>query len=243
MLPEEPAREPAVDCPIAATIIRSFRAGPVQLLTIPGQAAAMVRHRHALVAAALLALGPSVAGAQSSLPDPARTPGAVNPAVTEANIDATICVPGWSHTIRPPREITDELKRRKIQQYGYADRRPSLYEEDHLVPLGLGGAPTDPRNLWPQPRDPPDGWSASKKDELEAALNHLVCAHGVRLDEAQHAMANNWHEAYTRFIGSASAAAAATAPGIASARSSRPATSCPNDRIVWVNTRSGRLPL
>jgi hypothetical protein len=29
---------------------------------------------------------------------------------------------------------------------------PSLYEEDHLIPLELGGAPRNPKNLWPEPR-------------------------------------------------------------------------------------------
>ncbi len=38
-------------------------------------------------------------------------------------------------------------------EYGYADRNPAHYQEDHLVPLELGGAPRDPRNLWPQPND------------------------------------------------------------------------------------------
>ena len=36
------------------------------------------------------------------------------------------------------------------------------YEYDHLVPLELGGAPNDPRNLWPEP-----GASPNPKDELE----------------------------------------------------------------------------
>lgn len=28
---------------------------------------------------------------------------------------------------------------------------PQDYHVDHLVPLCVGGAPKDPRNLWPQP--------------------------------------------------------------------------------------------
>jgi hypothetical protein len=27
---------------------------------------------------------------------------------------------------------------------------PKDYEEDHLISLELGGAPRDPKNLWPQ---------------------------------------------------------------------------------------------
>jgi hypothetical protein len=36
------------------------------------------------------------------LPDPACTPGALNPDVTQASIGSTICVSGWTATIRPP---------------------------------------------------------------------------------------------------------------------------------------------
>jgi hypothetical protein len=78
------------------------------------------------------------------LPDPARTPGAINPAVTQETIGSTICVRGWTRTIRPPGQYTSALKRQQIRDFGYADRRMSDYEEDHLVPLGLGGSPTDP---------------------------------------------------------------------------------------------------
>ena len=92
-------------------------------------------------------------------------------------------------------------KRRQIREYGYADRHLSSYEEDHLVPLDLGGSPTDPRNLWPEPRDSPDGWSADRKDELEAELGRLVCEGRLPLAEAQRAIATNWIAAYRRFVG------------------------------------------
>jgi hypothetical protein len=69
----------------------------------------------------------AVAGAppalgQGALPDPARTPGAVNPAVTQDNIASTICVRGWTRTIRRPRQFTSALKREQIREFGYADR-------------------------------------------------------------------------------------------------------------------------
>jgi hypothetical protein len=102
--------------------------------------------------------------------------GAINPAVTQKTIDHTICARGWTRMVRPPVQYTEELKRQQIRTFGYHDRRLSQYEEDHLIPLGLGGAPADPRNLWPEPRTSPDGWGADRKDELEFALNQLVCA-------------------------------------------------------------------
>jgi hypothetical protein len=141
-----------------------------------------------------------VSGDARSLPDPTLTPGALNPAVTEATIDTTICVRGWTRAVRPPAKYTEALKRRQIREYGYGDRRLRSYEEDHLVPLDLGGSPDDPRNLWPEPRQAPGGWDADRKDELEAALVRLVCSHQVPLQEVQRAIARDWIAAYRRFV-------------------------------------------
>ena len=73
-----------------------------------------------LVAACALAIAPFAASAQSSLPDPALTPGAINPAVTQDDIQSTICVRGWTRTVRPPERYTYRLKRQQIRAYGYA---------------------------------------------------------------------------------------------------------------------------
>jgi hypothetical protein len=151
-----------------------------------------------LVLATLLASG---ARAQSSLPDASTTPGAINPAVTQKTIGETICARGWTRMVRPPVQYTEELKRQQIRTFGYHDRRLSQYEEDHLIPLELGGAPADPRNLWPEPRTSPDGWGADRKDELEFALNQLVCAGRLPLREAQRAIATDWIAAYRRYVG------------------------------------------
>ncbi len=152
------------------------------------------------IAFVLSLLASSPALAQSALPDPARTPGALNPEVTQATIGSTICVPGWTRTVRPPEQYTSALKRRQIREYGYADQRMSDFEEDHLVPLVLGGAPYDPRNLWPEPRSTADGWTARVKDDLEAALGREVCSGRVPLAEAQQAIAADWIAAYNRFV-------------------------------------------
>ncbi len=100
----------------------------------------------------------------------------------------------------PPAEYTEALKRRQIREYGYADRRLRFYEEDHLIPIGIGGSPDDPRNLWPEPRETADGWNADCKDELEAVMARLVCARQVSLREAQRAIATDWISAYRRFV-------------------------------------------
>ncbi len=140
------------------------------------------------------------AHAQSSRPDPTRTPGALNPEVTQETIGATICIGGWTRTVRPPREYTSALKRQQIREWGYVDRRMDRYEEDHLEPLALGGAPFDPRNLWPEPREPADGWGADRKDELELVLNERVCSGQLSLAEAQRAIATDWIAAYRRYV-------------------------------------------
>ena len=78
------------------------------------------------------------------------TPGAVNPDVTQATIGSTICVRGWTRTVRPPVDYTNALKVKQMRMYGEAGDS-SRYQEDHLISLELGGAPSDPRNLWPEP--------------------------------------------------------------------------------------------
>ena len=140
------------------------------------------------------------AHAQDSLPNPSRTPGATNPAVTQENIGETICVRGWTRTVRPLEEFTYQMKRRQLREWRYENRRLRDYEEDHLVPLALGGAPNDARNLWPEPRISADGWGADRKDELEATLSRLVCSGQLRLAAAQAAIATDWTAAYRRYV-------------------------------------------
>jgi hypothetical protein len=69
--------------------------------------------------------------------------------VTQANIDQTICVSGYTTTVRPPESVTEAVKVRAMAAYGLAGL--GSYELDHLIPLELGGAPADIRNLWPEP--------------------------------------------------------------------------------------------
>ena len=134
----------------------------------------------------------------ADLPNPSITPGADNPNVTQANIQDTVCVKGYTKSIRPPAYFTNKLKKHQIREYGYSERNPRLFEEDHLVALSIGGAPEDPRNLWPEPRN--TEWGAEKKDQLEFVLYKLVCAGVVPLAEAQHVMATNWIDAWKKYV-------------------------------------------
>jgi hypothetical protein len=65
--------------------------------------------------------------------------------------------------------------------------RTSDYEEDHLIPLEIGGAPRDERNLWPQP------WpEAREKDREENQLHDQVCTHRLTVRAAQAQMLRDW---------------------------------------------------
>ena len=63
----------------------------------------------------------------------------------------------------------------------------SHYEYDHLVSLELGGAPNDPRNLWPEP-----GKIPNPKDRVENRLHRDVCDHKITLIVAQRQIAKDW---------------------------------------------------
>src|SRR5690348_7270852 len=61
-----------------------------------------------------------VFGMDQALPNHQLTPGAYNPAVTQGDIRETICVRGYTKTIRPPEKYTERLKRMGIRKYGYS---------------------------------------------------------------------------------------------------------------------------
>jgi hypothetical protein len=142
----------------------------------------------ALVASTVLAIGllggfRSGPSAPALSPDRASwklTPGVVNPDVTQETIGETICKHGWTKTIRPPTGYTNALKVEQMQAYHRVGTL-SDYQEDHLISLELGGHPTDPRNLWPEPVE-----RATEVDTaVEDALNEKVCSGEMTLDEAQ----------------------------------------------------------
>lgn len=154
-----------------------------------------------------------VGGSGGILPDRAVTPGATNSSVSQGDIASTICVSGWTTTVRPPSSYTSQLKLDQLRA-GYAyngDLNPADYEEDHLIPLELGGAPSDVHNLWPEPSTAATGGSKAK-DELEDKLHTLVCSGQLTLATAQQAVASNWWDAYESYVAAAAAPAPAPAP-------------------------------
>jgi uncharacterized protein YgiM (DUF1202 family) len=150
-----------------------------------------------------LSANPTRVGPTDIYPDPTRTPGATNPDITQANIGANICNPSWStKTIRPPVSYTNPLKTQQIREYGYADKNLADYEEDHLISLELGGSPTDPKNLWPEPYKTTltDG-GARFKDRVENYLHDQVCAGKLTLQEAQQQIVGDWYQVYGEAFG------------------------------------------
>lgn len=135
------------------------------------------------------------------LPDPKLTPGALNPAVRQSTIHSTICVSGYTSTIRPSSSYTTALKIRQLDaSYNFhGDTNTGDYEEDHLISLELGGSANSANNLWPEPYNARAG--ARVKDQLENKLHDLICAGVISLRTAQHAIADNWWRAYQHYIG------------------------------------------
>jgi len=172
----------------------------------------------AVLLTAFLLATPIVAGAQPALhhvgpsylyPDPATTPGVVNPDITQANIRETICNPQWStKSVRPPVSYTNHLKAQQLAASRFKDKTSSHYEEDHFISLELGGNPRDPRNLWPEMWGtpgtpltsrgpfPPYLVGAKAKDAVENQLHKEICAGTLTLHEAQQIIATDWFQYY-----------------------------------------------
>lgn len=145
--------------------------------------------------------------APSATPTPAASPTATatpcqaaqtvfcvaNPQVTQATIGSTICKRGWTATIRPPVSYTEPLKVRQMQAEGLTGSS-SGYEEDHRLPLELGGDPRDPHNLSPEPHP-----SSYAKDRDENAFKAEVCSGKLTLGEAQQEFIAKWLGPYPAY--------------------------------------------
>jgi hypothetical protein len=125
----------------------------------------------------LLIMGMSQAWAQT-----------LNLDVTQENIATTICVPGWTATVRPPVAFTNKIKKALMLQKHLDWATNYQYELDHIEPLALGGAPSDKNNLMLQP------WSeAHVKDALESKYHKLVCDGKLTLAQGRACFLKDWH--------------------------------------------------
>ena len=150
-----------------------------------------------LFGVALIILPSNVFASDPVLQIATVTPGAINLDVTQSNIHSTICVSGYTASIRPSSIYTTKLK--KLQLSGpyaiYKDSKTSDFEEDHLISLEIGGSPTSVLNLWPEPYA-----GARLKDILENKLHELVCSDTLALDFAQQAISSNWYAVYEKYV-------------------------------------------
>ena len=91
----------------------------------------------------------------------------------------------WNNCYKSPAQ----LKRKQMRAYRDTGSM-SDYQEDHFISLELGGDPTDPRNLWPEPYP-----RASQMDQIENELNAKVCGGQLTLAQGQ---AEEAHIKYTQ---------------------------------------------
>ena len=110
--------------------------------------------------------------------------GSVNPAVTPATLQTTICAPGWAESVRPPTSYTGPIKARLLRQAGATEAR--AYQLDHVIPLELGGDPRALTNFALQPES-----EALMKDRVEDAVHADVCAGKLTLAKGQ-AIFGDW---------------------------------------------------
>src|SRR5581483_11972185 len=124
------AASPAKGVPMSSTPPARHR--PSRILTLA--AAVMLASGVAVAVDAGVAYAASCSRSYLPLPDPSCQPGAYNPDVTQSTIATTICVSGWTATVRPSSSYTTALKIQQIAEYAYSDTSTADYEEDHLVP-------------------------------------------------------------------------------------------------------------
>jgi hypothetical protein len=146
---------------------------------------------------AIGALALSLGAAQAAdLPDPALTPGVIDPACTVETLRTT--------TTTGRRTTTAAMKAEAYRKYGMVPHHgacdgPRGCEVDHRVPLEVCGA-DDQANLWPMPYAGPCG--AGDKDRLENQTKADILAGTISLEEGQRRfLASDWREEYRARFG------------------------------------------
>jgi hypothetical protein len=136
----------------------------------------------------------TASGSTSPAPQAQTVPAeALNPDVRQDTIQQTICVPGYTASVRPSTSYTNGIKLKLLRERGLPATEASAMELDHRVPLALGGHPRNLLNLRLQRWEGDDG--AKKKDALERKLQREVCAGRVKLEAAQRQMYFDWRSA------------------------------------------------
>ena len=194
----------AITC-VWLVLLAIVAASGCRQLRLPPQPPPPLNYPGAILPAPLLT---NRTGPSHVYPDPVRTPGALNADITQQTINATICNQDWNGqnpwthkdergtaSIRPPSSYMAALKKYQIAVLALPGKL-SEYEEDHLIPLELGGNPVDVENLWPQAYQPVPG--ATEKNQVEHWLHEQVCAGATTLAAAQDAIRTDWYAVYQR---------------------------------------------
>ncbi len=122
----------------------------------------------------------------------------LNHEVRQDTIDMTICMPGYTASVRPSTSFTNGVKAKLVREAGLPGEATSDYVLDHHVPLAVGGHPRNLRNLVLQKWEGAGG--AKQKDRLEKRLQALVCSRQLSLVDAQWAIYADWQAAYARYV-------------------------------------------
>lgn len=175
-------------------------------------------------------------GPDGIYPDVTHNPGAIDPAITQENIAKNICNKDFkTGTVRPPSSYTTKVKKQQMADI-YGDTVPQsaaslggadydedkcvlhsnnarCYEEDHIISLQNGGAPSDPRNLFPEAYNTfvkKDHVGAREKDKVENYVHNGIClavpnakfssgpkpSKRLTLEEGQRILAIDWYACY-----------------------------------------------
>lgn len=123
----------------------------------------------------------------------------INPDVTQDTIQTTICVRGYTKSVRPGTAYTNGIKKKLMREQNLDLSTIHDYELDHIIPLEVGGHPRNPSNLMLQPWEGDAG--AHAKDKLENRLHTMVCKGKLALKDAQTCIAENWQACLAKYPG------------------------------------------
>jgi len=125
-------------------------------------------------------------GPEGAYPPPTIR-GAVDPAVTQVNIHQTICVSGYTATVR---SVSEADKKFVLHRDGIKGNA----EVDHLISLELAGSNDRDNNLWAEPYSGPavGKYGARVKDVVETSLKRQICSGKMTLKDAQVCITTDW---------------------------------------------------
>jgi hypothetical protein len=208
---------------------------------LSGGAVRVVRSLAAVALAGGLVLVPGAHGAGAKAPTRARpdatlTPGATDAAVTQDNVQQTICVSGYAKTVR---HVSSRTKGKVFAEYHVSKSKRSKYVIDHLIALELGGS-NDIKNLWPELKKGDQG--SRTKDRTEDSLHSYVCNGTTSLAAAQLAIVADWTTAPTTVTTTTTTlppppptTTLPPPPPTTAAPAPPPAPACPNGSYTNVN--------